>query len=195
MTTSKLRKRRPLYGVGINDADYKVNYRVDGVMYRCPFYERWSYMIKRCYSINYQKKQKSYIGCTVTKEWLTFSIFKAWMEEQDWRGMHLDKDILAQGNKIYSPELCLFVTREINILLTEKKVNVGLYPVGVCLSPNGKAFSAKISCYGVRRCLGDFKSPCDAFAAYKSAKYAHIKDISSRQQEPLKSALLAHVIE
>ena len=29
----------------------------------------------------------------------------------------LDKDILVQGNKVYSPNTCIFVTNDINVLL------------------------------------------------------------------------------
>lgn len=105
-------------GVGINDADYIVNpggRKMQGKL-MCPFYTRWCNMIKRCYDKNTLKKRKSYDGCSVCDEWLTFSNFKKWMESQEWDGKHLDKDILTMGNKIYSPETCFFVSNRINNL-------------------------------------------------------------------------------
>jgi hypothetical protein len=109
-TKKSLSGRRPVYGVGINDADYITIYKSNGSTLTCPFYRRWKNMLSRCYDKKYLERNKTYKDCSVCKEWLTFSNFKAWMIKQDWRGNHLDKDITSQGNKVYSPNLCLFVT-------------------------------------------------------------------------------------
>lgn len=45
---------------------------------------------------------------------------------------HLDKDILVAGNKIYSPETCLFVPNRINSLLI-RGVKTGPLPLGVSM--------------------------------------------------------------
>ena len=106
-------------GVGINDADYVVKKfetigYVDGkrkrkLVWTCPYHRAWESMLKRCYSAKYQERQPTYKGCTVSDDWLTFSNFRAWMIAQDWEGKHLDKDLLFEGNKIYSTETCVFV--------------------------------------------------------------------------------------
>ncbi len=192
---TSIARRKSVYGVGLNDADYQVAPHINGKRCRCPFYERWRNMLKRCYCVKFQDRFPSYKGCTATSDWLVFSNFKLWMVKQNWEGKHLDKDILVQGNKIYSPELCLFVTREINNLFTEKKSNVGAYPTGIFFCKKYKKFSAQLSVNGKRKRIGYFLSSTQAFKEYKSAKYAHIKQIASHQEEPLKSALLAHVIE
>jgi len=94
--------KRLVHDVGVNDSCY-------GDALRCPFYSTWVSMLKRCYSKIYQEKNRAYIECAVFNEWLVFSVFKSWMEEQNWKENELDKDILFNGNKIYSPETCIFV--------------------------------------------------------------------------------------
>ena len=89
-----------VFGVGLNDANYTVNPVVSGKSYLCSIYSRWQGMLERCYSKKYQVLSKTYSECTVCEEWLTFSNFKTWMEQQDWKGKQLDKDIIKKGNKI-----------------------------------------------------------------------------------------------
>ena len=50
------------------------------------------------------------------------------MEQQDYDGKHLDKDLLVCNNKVYSPETCVFVPREINQFLTKSNNSRGKYP-------------------------------------------------------------------
>ena len=73
-------------------------------------YRTWKSMID-LHSAKYQDKYPTYKGCAVSKEWLTFSVFKAWMVTKDWQDNHLDKDILFEGDKVYSPETCVFCLR------------------------------------------------------------------------------------
>lgn len=80
-----------------------------------PLYTVWSNMIGRCYDT----KVKSYhsyggIGITVCDEWRNdFKVFYDWAISNGWeKGLELDKDI--KGGNIYSPDYCLFVTREVN---------------------------------------------------------------------------------
>lgn len=164
--------RKLVLGVGINDASYPVipMIKVDGVWKkskdRCPFYQVWQAMLTRCYSKKHQDKYPSYIGVTVCEEWLTFSNFKAWMEKQDWKDKFLDKDLLYEGNKIYSPENCMFVDRRINnfLSLTTK----GDYPYGVYYEPKLKA-PYRAQCRngeGRQEKLGNFIDPMTAHKAW-----------------------------
>lgn len=128
-------------GVGINDADYVVQRKetigyVNGkhkqkLVWTCPYYRVWTNMLVRCYSTKKQEKYPTYKGCTVSDEWLTFSVFKSWMEKQDWDGKQLDKDLLFEGNKVYSAETCVFVTKEVNMFTTERCAARGEWPIGV----------------------------------------------------------------
>lgn len=122
-------RRGKTCGIGINDADYITDRKevianpLTGeekvVHTRCIFFTTWRDMLYRCYSENLRYKYPTYKDCTVCEEWHLFSNFKAWMETQDWEGNNLDKDILYPGNKIYSPETCVFVSKLVNSFLVE----------------------------------------------------------------------------
>lgn len=117
--------KKLIYGVGINDADYKVTQTVDGKATKCPFYSAWHSMLKRCYDPIEHKNYPNYIGCEVYEDWKYLSKFKLWMEGQDWEGKQLDKDLLVKGNKLYSPDTCCFLDSRINGFLTERQVSRG----------------------------------------------------------------------
>lgn len=184
--------RKIVHGVGVNDAEYITNLSVDGKRVVCPYYDRWCGMLRRCYDAKFQEIHPTYKGCSVVKEWLTFSSFKEWMRRHEWKGNHLDKDILSQGNKIYSPSTCLFVTQEINTLLTNHARGRGKYPQGV--SFNKGKYRARCNIDGKSRFLGHFEDISMASAAYKDFKYALINQAALKQKEPLRSSLLAYKI-
>jgi hypothetical protein len=106
------KKKGIVYGIGINDADYVVS--------NCLYYRKWKQMMRRCYSPNFHIKNQSYVGCSVCEEWHRFSNFKSWMMQQDWEGKELDKDILFPGNKVYSPDKCVFIDKKVNELFSKK---------------------------------------------------------------------------
>ena len=84
-------------------------------------YETWRAMFRRCYSINLQKKQPTYKGCTVCDEWRNFQVFAKWFDDRMFDGCQLDKDIKIKGNKIYSPSTCSVVTKAENTLAAHEK--------------------------------------------------------------------------
>lgn len=176
------------FGVGINDADYFTQYNGD----ICPYYKKWSKMLERCYSPKWKKNKPTYAECLVCDEWLLFSAFKAWMITKDWQGKELDKDIINIGNKLYSPENCAFVSREIN-LLVQTYPNNGLLQ-GVTYHKRDKIYCAKVSHNGKAQHLGNFNLEIDAHNAYKKAKYKIIKEAAMTQLEPIKTALLNYKI-
>lgn len=110
--------KRTVCGVGINDADYPVTWHEKQKRCKCPYYRVWENMLYRCYGKN---SKSCYNSITVCTEWLTFSMFKAWMENQDWRGNVLDKDLF--NGKEYSPESCVFLPSEINEFIAESSNN------------------------------------------------------------------------
>ena len=106
-----------IYGIATNDTG-SVTDPVTGK--KCRIYVTWYDMIRRCYSSVYQIKYPKYVGCTVASEWLLFSNFKNWVENETTYcpNKQLDKDLLIVGNKLYSPSTCIFISQEINKFLT-----------------------------------------------------------------------------
>lgn len=188
---ASLVKRKPVYGVGINDADYITSKQLNGKFTRCPYYLAWKSMLSRCYS----KSVNSYDDCFVCDEWLLFSVFRAWMDSQPWEGGDLDKDLLLQGNKKYSPSTCLFVPHAINQLLTNRAKARGNYKQGVIFRKQKGVFISQISIYGKCHHIGSFHTEEEAHSAYLIKKYEHIKEIALNQVEPLRSALLNYKIK
>ena len=120
-----------IYGIGINDLEYSVNIGGRGHQERCPFYLKWKDLIRRCYYDNFKELKKSYLEATTCESWIRASIFKSWMEKQDWEGNHLDKDLLVPGNKIYSPETCVFIPGFLNQAIKPPCTDPHALPVGV----------------------------------------------------------------
>ena len=191
---NSLANRKLIYGFGVNDAWYLTQPIINGSRVRCPYNATWHNMIKRCYSEVFHLSRPTYKDCYVCDEWLIFSNFKAWMEKQDWQSKHLDKDILNQGNKIYSTGNCIFVTGEINCLLLDNKSTRGDMPIGVSFFKRDGNYKSQIKIKGINTHLGYYDTPELAHEAYKVAKYAHIKEIALQQDEPLCSALLKYKI-
>ena len=181
-------------GFGVNDADYVVNpIGPDGKRFRCPLYKTWKSMLQRAYSPKYHARQPTYVGVTVCEEWRSFMAFRAWMMEQDWEGNELDKDILVPGNKVYSPDTCVFVAREVNALLLNSAASRGDWPIGVFKAKN--KFCAQIRENGKSRHLGYFHSPHEAHLAWRKEKVRLVRKAADECDNPrVASGLLRHIV-
>ena len=175
-----INKRKLVHGVGVNDAWYMIESRNENGRKRCPFYKTWNNMLKRCYS----GSDSTYKECIVYQDWLIFSNFKNWMENQDWQGKELDKDIIKYGDKIYSPENCCFVDSSVNLLLIDSNAIRGKYPQGVHFDKFRNKFKAQISKFNKNIFLGRYNTPEQAFQVYKQAKYNHILHLVNGLGDP-----------
>ena len=167
---------RLVQGVGINDMPE--HRTVD-----CPIHSAWRNMLRRCYDPKQQIKQPTYIGCTVAPEWHHFSAFHEWMTRQPWQGRQIDKDILFPGNKVYSPEACVFVTKPTNLLLCDSRAIRGEWPLGVAFHKRINLFIAQIKRNGTRVGLGRFSNPMDAHAAWQREKAKQIRECAATQDD------------
>lgn len=151
-------------------------------------------MIRRCYDPKLHAKYHTYVNCTLSDEWLTFSSFKTWMKKQKWEGMDLDKDLLKPGNKLYSPESCVFVPQELNKLLTDGACKRGEWPIGVTFNKRAHMFKAYCRSNGRLKHLGYFNTPEEASEVYKAFKSNHVKEIAEgyKSNTRLYRALISH---
>lgn len=168
-----------IYGVGfMGIGDYKSTDET-GKNTKC--YDTWRNIHIRCYDPKYHEKEPTYKGCTVCKEWNNYQEFAKWDNENyyevEGQRMALDKDILNKGNKIYSPNTCIYVPQRINSLFIKCNKVRGELPIGVC--KNRDKFVAWLSKGNNSPIyLGCYDTPELAFLAYKRAKEAYIKQVA-----------------
>ena len=117
--TSKKHNTVPIYDKGVNDTPRgwvkktKENTKIIKLWYR---------LLERCYRKEFQERCPTYIGCEMCDEWLTLSVFAEeiklvdgydkWLESKEMYS--LDKDILGNGNKVYSLNTCTFIKQTDN---------------------------------------------------------------------------------
>lgn len=162
---------------------YGVGYTGEGKYYKKGggVYKHWYSMFVRCYSDKYIGKL-IYANVTVCEEWHNFQNFAKWFEHnyspkimEKWE---LDKDILIRNNKVYSPEACCFIPKEINRLWTKRHNERGILPIGVTVRKG--RYRARVSKENKRVCLGSFDTPEEAFQAYKIEKEKYIKEVADK---------------
>ena len=143
-------------------------------------YDLWYSMLRRCYSDNSKKKRPTYEGCEVSDKFKSYEYFYEWCHSQigfGVEGWHLDKDLLVNGNKVYSETTCVFLPSEINMVLVKCTASRGEYLIGVSWYSKSKTFIAQVNKNkGKPENLGYFKTELEAFNAYKVAKESFIKE-------------------
>jgi hypothetical protein len=146
-------------------------------------YSIWTNMLNRCYNEKFHKKQHTYIDCTVSDEWHNFQNFAKWYDANFYQiqgeKMELDKDILIKGNKVYSPETCLFVPQNINKLFLKRDSARGNFPIGVSHEVKTDKYVVTLSnSKGKVYRIGTYDTPEKAFIVYKNDKEKLIKGIA-----------------
>ena len=140
---------------------------------------------------------KTYIGCEASEEFHNFQNFGSWDSENYYtvknEVMCLDKDILVKGNKIYSPETCIYVPQTINGLFTKNdnkrgKSVIGTTPVNgkyrvLCRIINPKTGKSK------QEHLGYYDTELEAFQIYKYYKERNIKEVADYFKRKIPSEL------
>lgn len=167
------RRRTLVLGFGINDSEHPTMCEAKKEL----VYKTWTSMIRRCYSDKYHKVKPTYKDCTVCEEWRYYSNFEKWFKQHYRDGYVLDKDIIVQGNKTYSPDTCCFVPSYINGLLSTNVKQRGNYKLGVHLKDGKYIAQCGIGKYPTY--IGRFDNEDDAHEAYKKAKYAEIKRVAT----------------
>ena len=166
------------FGVGyIGIGNYKPKDHKDA-------YKKWECMIARCYDKRENKKNyNTYKDCIVCDEWHNFQNFAEWYynNKKDDNSIiwDLDKDILAKGNKVYSPEYCALIPHELNNVMTKRDAKRGQCFIGVCLTKNGK-YQSQVNQDGKQKYLGVYDTEEEAFLVYKYEKEKIIKETANK---------------
>jgi hypothetical protein len=170
-TGNRRKTKRLVCGFGFYDVPYPVS-----ECRKC--YDVWYAMIARCYLESRLQRNPTYNRCSVCEEWKYFSKFKEWFDEQGYRkGYNLDKDILVQGNLVYSPSTCCFVPQYINLLILNRVRIRGQYKSGV-FKMKGK-FSVHCNIRGKIKSLGTYASEDEAHLVYKTFREAYIREVAT----------------
>lgn len=179
------KKNKLVCGVGINDLDRQVYWVIEGKRVICPIYRVWKSMLVRCYDPKFHHNA-TYQESSVVEEWLRLSVFERWMEQQDWQGKELDKDILKPGNKIYSPENCCFIPHDVNVLVLDSAAIRGDCPIGVCRHKMTQKYAAQFSnpLTKKREHIGLFDDPHEAHLAWKKRKHELACIYADQQTDP-----------
>lgn len=177
-----------LFGVGIKDNDditqLEDKDRSSGrkVIWRCPYYQTWMSLLRRSYSDVFKNKSKTYVGVITDERWHYFSSFKEWMQQQDWEGKDLDKDLISRGNKIYGPDTCCFITDRLNTEITHlKRKDKGL--IGASFKKKNRKYQSQILIKGKKIYLGLYDSEMDAHLKWLDEKIKRILEIKQYENQ------------
>lgn len=181
------------YGVGyIGEGRY--NTSIDGKNTKC--YKTWNGMLKRCYDPKYIQNHPTYEGCHVHESWHNFQNFAGWFEKNYYKiegeTMALDKDILIKGNKIYSPDTCIFVSQRINSLFIKRDNDRGNFPLGVTY--HNENYEVRCNMDKKNKFLGCYKTPEEAFQVYKQYKERYIKEVAEEYKKKIPTKLYTAMI-
>lgn len=187
---------RTVLGIGyVGEGEYKMS--KNGRSTRV--YDTWYNMLMRCYSEKTHKKQPTYIGCEADESFHNFQNFGDWDKENYYQvereRMCLDKDILLKGNKIYSPETCIYVPQTINTLFTKRQNDRGESVIGTSYHKRDKKYQAYCNLLNPetgkskRSHLGYYDTELEAFEVYKYYKEKNIKEVADYFKEQIPSEL------
>lgn len=160
-------------------------------------YDDWKHMLKRVYNEEFHNKYPTYKDCRLYEDWHNFQIFAKWSNENYYevpnQRMCLDKDILIKGNKLYSPDTCIYVPERINCLLLKCDSHRGKYPIGVTYHKKTSSFNTNLSIItdGKRKRinLGYYQTPVEAYEVYKRAKENYIKQVADEYRSYIPNEL------
>lgn len=182
-------------GWGVNDATYPVykTKKIDGkhkTVWRCPYYMDWVNVLRRCFNKKVHERQPTYKDCTICEDWKYFSNFIKWVDSQpnrDWMNCELDKDFLVEGNKHYSPETAVYITKNLNSFIGNRSKKRGIYMIGVNYIPYNKRDRYKAQCNNPftlkGEYIGSFRTELKAHLAWKAKKHEHACKLADLQSD------------
>lgn len=138
------------------------------------FYRYWVAMVSRCYDPQTLQRQPAYRNVLIAEEWRNFQVFAKWAESQPGndKGWDLDKDLFSGEVKIYSPDTCCFLPKEINSRLA--KTNPKFYW-------RRNRFEVSLG----KKWIGGFKSKEEATTAYNKEVKSVLKALTDEYKSSI----------
>lgn len=163
-------------------------------------YMFWNGAMERCYSGKSLLRSPTYEGCTVHEAWHNFQDFAEWCQCQVGfmeLGWQLDKDLLGgiTAGKVYGPDTCIFVPKEINTLFIVPTTKEDGLPTGVSYDKSRGNYQAGCGGGGYRKALGRFKTPEMAYEAYLKHKKIRVCELIELYRDRLDGRLVSKLEE
>lgn len=146
----------------------------------------WAGMLRRVYHEAERFKHPTYSHIEVCEEWFNFQSFAEWcqgqvgfdLKDKNGASFVLDKDLLTENSKVYSPATCCFLPTHINSALQGRQRDKDEdLPSGVYRKPSGR-YVAKSTKAGTHCHLGVFDSAEEAKAAYRKFKTGYLQSLA-----------------
>lgn len=151
--------------LGCNDADIK----------NSAAYRKWANMMARAYSTSNHRLKPWYKGCKVCEEWHNYANFRAWYKVHFIDCKYaLDKDILVQNNKVYSPETCIPVTQFVNAVFETR------HAAGVRYNEKAGNYDVTMSILDKSEKIGTYDTLEAGKQAYIEYKKQYIVDLAEK---------------
>lgn len=170
-------------GVGISEKGlYSKTITINGKSRATKEYALWSGLINRCYSEKSLEKNPTYRGCYVSENFKNFQWFAKWCNQQVGFGLenyHIDKDLLSPQTKMYSEHTCIFLPREINLLIQNTQT-YKTNPVGVFFRNKDSKYVATVYHNGKHTYSDGFEIQEEAVQYYKIQKEKVIKEVAEK---------------
>ena len=108
------------------------------------------------------------------------------MEQKDWSGKCLDKDIVAPGSRLYSPDTCAFVLQATNSFVIASDAIRGDYPIGVSLLKHTGKYQARCQnpFTGKTEYLGCLSTPEEAHEVWRKHKHKLAQLVAATESDP-----------
>lgn len=144
-------------------------------------YAVWSKIFQRIGNTEVPKLH-TYLDCSVDEVWHCFQNFAEWFYTNPYYqpGWHVDKDMAIIGNRVYGPEACCFLPRELNGFQVSRIAKETGLPRGVHKAYN--KFCYCITLNGKNEWHCGYTNPEDASADYQTAKLKEAKRLALKYE-------------
>lgn len=134
-------------------------------------------MMSRCVTKSYKAIGPTYEHVKASENFSNFQFFAEWCQLQvGYRlGWPLEKDLLGAGRLEYHEDYCVFLPRNLNMLLIGGRAKHGLPS---CVERGSKGYRARFMLQNVKVRLEVRSTPEEAFADYKEFKELYMSGLA-----------------